>query len=168
MPYRNVKAWRKRVKQLLTQSFGGRCGCCSYDSCIEALEFHHLDPKEKDLGVSSWATTASFEKLAAEVEKCVLLCCRCHREVHAGYRQLPQDIPRFDPALFSTLREQALAPQKAAATLARKRLSTHRGSWDGVDVLALRKDGVSWATIAKAAGVSPAAVQGRYKKLLGT
>lgn len=23
---------------------GGKCQCCGYDKCIQALEFHHIDP----------------------------------------------------------------------------------------------------------------------------
>ena len=32
---------------------GGRCQVCGYDRCIEALEFHHLDPTQKDFGLSN-------------------------------------------------------------------------------------------------------------------
>lgn len=58
---------------------GGGCIVCGYDKCDAALEFHHLDPEEKDFSISS---SSSWRKIKNELDKCVLLCCRCHREVH--------------------------------------------------------------------------------------
>jgi hypothetical protein len=55
---------------------------CGYDSCQRSLDFHHVDPAEKDFtfgGKHGWP----WEKLRAELQKTVLLCCRCHGEVHA-------------------------------------------------------------------------------------
>ena len=69
---------------------GGRCQVCGYDRCIEALEFHHLDPTQKDFGISHKGYTRSWEKVKEEVDKCILLCANCHREFHAGKLQLPQ------------------------------------------------------------------------------
>lgn len=69
---------------------GGCCQICGYKRCIEALEFHHLDPKQKDFGISHKGYTRSWEKVKEEVEKCILLCANCHREAHAGMLQLPQ------------------------------------------------------------------------------
>ncbi|MDT7542376.1 MAG: hypothetical protein QOE33_2280 [Acidobacteriota bacterium] len=69
---------------------GCRCQVCGYEHCIEALEFHHLDPKQKDFGISNKGYTRSWEKVKKEVDKCILLCANCHREVHAGKLQLPQ------------------------------------------------------------------------------
>ena len=69
---------------------GGRCQVCGYERCIEALEFHHLDPTRKDFGISHKGYTRSWEKVKEEVDKCILLCANCHREFHAGMLQLPQ------------------------------------------------------------------------------
>src|SRR6185437_5091661 len=40
---------RRRVKEILVADAGGRCRLCGYDKYLGALEFHHLDPKEKRL-----------------------------------------------------------------------------------------------------------------------
>lgn len=57
--------------------------CCGYSKCIEALEFHHLDPTEKEFEISD---RRSWEALTAELDKCILLCANCHREYHSENR----------------------------------------------------------------------------------
>ena len=84
--YDHVKEYRKRIKQELVDYKGGKCQVCGYNKCNEALEFHHLNPDEKDFSLSG--QHKSIELLKKEVDKCVLLCCRCHREVHAGITTL--------------------------------------------------------------------------------
>lgn len=67
---------------------GSCCGVCGYDRCNGALEFHHLDPNEKDFGISHKGYTRSWEKVKTELDKCVMLCANCHREVHTGLIKL--------------------------------------------------------------------------------
>jgi ribosomal protein S6 len=76
-----VISWRKNNKQKLIEYKGGCCEICRYDKCIEALEFHHKNPLEKDFGISG--VSRSFEKMKREVDKCILVCANCHREIHA-------------------------------------------------------------------------------------
>ena len=77
---KSVIDWRKRTKQKLVDYKGGKCEICEYNKSISALEFHHIDPNKKDFQVSGkcW----SFEKLKKEVDKCMLVCSNCHREIH--------------------------------------------------------------------------------------
>jgi hypothetical protein len=164
MSYLHVKAWRKRVKAMLVQAFGGQCGCCNYSSCVEALEFHHPDPRSKDLGISSWNAAASFRRIGEEASKCVMLCANCHREVHAGVRDIPSSIRRFDESLFSSLKKGAVFEKHKAASAVRKVSAKKRGEWSGVDVVALREAGQSWSGIARSAHVSPGSVKKRYEK----
>ncbi len=58
---KKVISWRKRTKLKLVEYKGGKCQECGYNKCVQALDFHHLDPKEKDFSISgkSW----SFERL---------------------------------------------------------------------------------------------------------
>jgi transposase len=77
---------RRRVKQILVDEAGGRCRLCGYDRSVVALEFHHLDPREKGFGVASGGVARSLARVRAEVRKCVLLCSNCHAEVEAGVR----------------------------------------------------------------------------------
>lgn len=66
---------------------GGECKICGYSFYKGALDFHHLDPSEKDFTPSK-GYKKSWEKLKKELDKCILLCSNCHREVHAGLRNV--------------------------------------------------------------------------------
>jgi hypothetical protein len=58
---------------------GGKCSTCGYNKCDAALEFHHIsDNKEFVIAGAKYG----WEKLKPEIEKCILLCANCHREVH--------------------------------------------------------------------------------------
>lgn len=74
------KSLRKnRNRQELLKIHGSKCSVCSYDKCSSALQFHHIDPSEKEFEISESAY--SLENLIAEAKKCVLLCANCHAEV---------------------------------------------------------------------------------------
>jgi len=62
---------------------GDKCERCGYDHCIDALEFHHIDPTQKDFSISSKGYTRSWSKVKEELDKCMILCANCHRELHA-------------------------------------------------------------------------------------
>ena len=49
--------------------------------CNSALEFHHVDPKQKDFHISK-NMNKSWYKIKNEIEKCILVCANCHRELH--------------------------------------------------------------------------------------
>ena len=81
-PARDTSKYRSNIKEKLVAYKGGRCQICGYDRCINALEFHHLNPQEKDFTISGG--TKSLNLLLPEVDKCILVCSNCHREIHAG------------------------------------------------------------------------------------
>jgi hypothetical protein len=72
---------RRAIKNMLIKYAGGECKKCGYNKCIRALEFHHLDPNEKDFGISK-CLTKSISSLKEEVDKCILVCSNCHAEIH--------------------------------------------------------------------------------------
>jgi predicted HNH restriction endonuclease len=89
-----ILAVAKRRKKLREKSLdykGAKCELCGYDACADALEFHHLDSKTKDFGISTKGYTRSWVKVKNELDKCVLLCANCHREVHAGLAAFPSN-----------------------------------------------------------------------------
>ena len=79
---RDTLSYRKMIKNQIVEYKGGKCEICGYNKCIEALEFHHLNPEEKDFTISGG--TKGFEKLKPEIDKCILVCSNCHREIHSG------------------------------------------------------------------------------------
>jgi len=82
----NRKDYRKIVKIKAVEYKGNRCILCGYDKCIQSLDFHHKDPKEKEFQISGG--TKSFEKMKIELDKCVLVCKNCHGEIHAGLKTI--------------------------------------------------------------------------------
>lgn len=80
---------RRALKATLVTEAGGCCQLCGYDRCAAALEFHHLDPMQKRIGISAGGLSLSIRVLRAETAKCVLLCSNCHAEVESGVRAIP-------------------------------------------------------------------------------
>lgn len=83
MSYENIKNFRTRLKERAVYVMGGKCQCCGYDKCIQALEFHHINPNEKEFSFGS-NTNRSWKDTRKELQKCILLCANCHRETHFG------------------------------------------------------------------------------------
>jgi predicted transcriptional regulator len=79
---KNVIYWRQRVKQKSVEYKGSCCEMCGYDKCISALEFHHKNPNEKDFSIGG--KSISWERIKNELDKCILVCSNCHREIHSG------------------------------------------------------------------------------------
>jgi hypothetical protein len=80
----SVTKRRQIVKAKLVNEFGGKCKICSYNKCIGALEFHHINRNEKSFALSYQGATRSYQKTLEEAKKCILVCSNCHREIEAG------------------------------------------------------------------------------------
>lgn len=76
-----VQRRRERVKVLGIQYKGGCCVRCGYNKCVAALEFHHLNPSQKEFGIAHKGITRSWDKVKIELDKCILVCSNCHREI---------------------------------------------------------------------------------------
>ena len=84
------RAWTAQEKQKAVDYKGGECQICGYSTCLAALDFHHPDPTQKEgYGTGALKTHWTFEKNKTEIDKCVLVCVRCHREIHAGVTRCP-------------------------------------------------------------------------------
>lgn len=73
---------QRKLKMDAVAYKGGCCNVCKYDKCINALEFHHIDPSQKDFTISQVKSYKFDDKLKKELDKCTLLCSNCHRETH--------------------------------------------------------------------------------------
>lgn len=84
-----MNRWKDR-KRKAVELMGGSCQnkkddgrLCGYRKSMAALEFHHLDRREKDfdwthLGKRKW------DVIINELKKCILVCANCHREIHSS------------------------------------------------------------------------------------
>lgn len=91
----NIKAVAKRRKKLKEMAIaykGGKCCLCGYSKCKSALDFHHINDNDKSFGLSVRGLTRSWGRTKQELDKCVLVCANCHREIHEGITQLPVEI----------------------------------------------------------------------------
>jgi hypothetical protein len=77
---KRVIYWRVKAKSILVEYLGGKCSMCGYNKCIDALDFHHIDPNMKDFTISG--KSFSIDRLKKETDKCILVCSNCHREIH--------------------------------------------------------------------------------------
>lgn len=80
---------QRSFKLKAVEHCGGKCLCCGYDTYQGALEFHHKDPNSKDFSLSHVKLTTFNQTIIDELDKCVLVCANCHREIHAGLRKAP-------------------------------------------------------------------------------
>jgi predicted HNH restriction endonuclease len=70
------------LKQKCVEYKGGKCEKCGYDKYNGALDFHHIDPNEKDFTISHVKAYSFDDKIKKELDKCILVCSNCHREIH--------------------------------------------------------------------------------------
>lgn len=73
---------QKRKKKMAVERMGGKCQICGYDKCLSALEFHHVNKDEKEECPSYIILRWAWERAKVELEKCILVCSNCHKEIH--------------------------------------------------------------------------------------
>ena len=83
---------RKAIKEKAIEYLGGKCYFCGYNRSYAALDFHHIDEGSKKFGLSQDGLTRSWERTKQELDKCVLVCSNCHREIHVGLLQLSTEM----------------------------------------------------------------------------
>lgn len=79
--YEQIKVHRRELKIRAVNYLGGKCIECDYDENYAAMVFHHRDSKDKDFNIND-ALKWKWERIVKELDKCDLLCCRCHTELH--------------------------------------------------------------------------------------
>ncbi len=83
------KQRRAMMKQRAVDYKGGKCVRCGYSRSIHALEFHHTVRSTKDGTImkrGGLSMDALWRRLRLELDKCVMLCANCHREVEDDLR----------------------------------------------------------------------------------
>ena len=80
----NKNRFTRKIKYKLLM--GDKCQICGYDKCLDALQYHHNDPSQKEFDVSSaiWGkSNATNQQIQDELKKCTLVCANCHFEIHS-------------------------------------------------------------------------------------
>lgn len=91
----NERALKRKME--LIEYKGGKCEKCGYDKNLSALEFHHINPSEKEFQIDSrHISNTSIVRLKKEINKCMLLCSNCHKEIH---------YPKYDKSNLDDLLE---------------------------------------------------------------
>lgn len=77
---------RKKLKRLINNYKTANNGCTFCDEQeLYCLDFHHLDPTEKEFDVSQLVSrTVTPARLIAEMQKCIIACSKCHKKIHKG------------------------------------------------------------------------------------
>jgi len=70
----------KANKLRAVEHMGGTCVDCGGTFHHAAFDFHHVDNRAADM-VDSWLHW-TWERIEAELAKCVMLCANCHRVRH--------------------------------------------------------------------------------------
>tara|TARA_R110000772_G_scaffold43995_5_gene101260 strand:- start:2529 stop:2945 length:417 start_codon:yes stop_codon:yes gene_type:complete len=76
-----LRSLERKIK--LIEMKGGGCNQCGYNKNLSSLEFHHINPDEKESKLDSRIlSNRSWKYILEEAKKCELLCSNCHREHH--------------------------------------------------------------------------------------
>lgn len=91
IPHENKKcnsAFRQLIRSTKRKLYfvelkGGKCEICGYNKNLSALEFHHINSDEKSFNLDGrMLANSNIEKLEEELDKCMLICSNCHKELH--------------------------------------------------------------------------------------
>lgn len=164
----------------MIQAMGGECQCCGYKQCKEELVFHHLDPSTKHFNLSSWKVV-KWSTLVKELKKCILVCKRCHAEIHSGVRIIPTSAKKFDEN-YTTYEQPKTSITKVCQYCGNKfecvksqqqrrkhcsnycrAKSKEKVDWDSINI-AKELTTKSMLQLSKELGVSFNAVKKQYKK----
>lgn len=77
---KEIKSWFDSIKAK------SKCRYCE-ENRPTVLQFHHLDPKKKDIQLSAASRNGwSIKRIEAEISKCIVLCANCHLIEHERLR----------------------------------------------------------------------------------
>lgn len=94
MPQNNntkkVLKYARRMAHILyaIEYLGRYCQICGLDGFEEpwAMDFHHKDESQKLYEVKNKLYNSPFSNHKDEIDKCALICVKCHRQNHSNYK----------------------------------------------------------------------------------
>ena len=132
------------------------------------------DPNEKEFGFGDiMAHPKAFNSMLNELNKCVLVCSNCHKEIHVGIRECPPLVP-FNLGLINQTEDDVY---DTCPVCGKKKKTHHKTcshecaarmrikvNWDEVNLVNELKT-KSASELADELGVTPTAVYKRMKKV---
>lgn len=173
-----VKRWRRNTKERIIQSMGGKCQICGYNKCQGAMDLHHLDPSKKEISFAKIRRDPkAWIKIVEELRKCILLCNRCHQELHNGMTQIPKKYSSFNEDFVEY--KKILKNEKTFCPICGKEKSfmnktcsyscasklQYSFDWDKIDLEGMYKGGMSISKICDEIGCSFPTVKKRLIKM---
>ena len=76
-------SWKQRI---LKEHKEVPCASCGETHPFQCMDFHHKDPHDKEFTISG--INGTREQLETEISKCYVLCCMCHRKIHANLLEM--------------------------------------------------------------------------------
>jgi hypothetical protein len=139
--YQYINRWAKILKGI--EYLGGKCVTCGENDPV-LLDFHHKEKTNKKEDVSRILGAWVFKECIQELDRCVLLCAKCHRITHFDYE-------RFNKLL----------PEIHLKTLNIENNNSRKKNYEKIkpDVIELLKNNKSYREITKKTGMSRNAIR---------
>lgn len=143
---------KQKYKLKMIEYKGNKCERCGYDKNITALEFHHLDPSTKKFTISD--THRNWEELKKELDKCILLCANCHREIHNPHAT-PENL------------EKLIKEHEFKVEIKKQNTKKNKYKFTLEEVNKKREECKNWQEVADFYGISLATLKRHRKELEG-
>lgn len=141
---------KQKYKLKMIEYKGGKCERCGYNKNISALDFHHIDPSTKKFTLSD--THHSWDETKKELDKCILVCANCHRELHN-----PQSTPENLTKLIES--------HNYKVEIKKKQTEKNKYKFTLEEVNSKRKELKNWEEVADYYGISLATLKRHRKEL---
>jgi len=81
LQYTDSQDKKCRKNQAIIDKLKAGCSCaiCGYSEYPEALDFHHVNPEDKQFSLT--ANMLYNKDFGDELQKCTCLCANCHRHI---------------------------------------------------------------------------------------
>lgn len=178
MSYKHIKEYRRKRKEKLIASFGGKCVVCGYGKCPRSMCFHHTDPSKKKFQLSGDQKAQMNEEIIKEAKKCILVCTNCHGEIHDELIDVSGIVSSFDESLYKELTDRYLVGyddcpvcgepkriDRVTCSVGCARKTQEVLDWSKVDLISLWEEHKNYSKIGSILGCSGNTVKNRLKGL---
>ena len=99
--YKSMKKYHNRIYKenidfLIKQNILTNCVICGFPKeKFASIDFHHVNPEEKEKNISSILQHPDKENLLKETSKCVCMCRNCHNLYHTGDEEITEKYNKY-------------------------------------------------------------------------